>query len=102
MIKIWENLIKFGQNPNLASLKTLDLLRQLWEQNFHVPTNTLLPVLFYLMSIKINQLSVYNTYDVYFNNIHVDLAQIKCLQKLLSKYRRTSVKTNMIRTRLKL
>jgi len=28
--KIWVNLIRFGQNQNLASLKTLDFLR-LWE-----------------------------------------------------------------------
>jgi len=25
VIKIWENLIRFGQNQNLASPKTLDL-----------------------------------------------------------------------------
>jgi len=29
MIKVWANLIKFGQNQNLASPKTSDLLR-LW------------------------------------------------------------------------
>jgi len=30
VIKIWANLIRFGQNRNHASPKTLDLLR-LWE-----------------------------------------------------------------------
>jgi len=27
VIKIWANLIRFGQNENLASPKTLDILR---------------------------------------------------------------------------
>jgi len=27
VIKIWANLIRFGQNQNLASRKTFDLLR---------------------------------------------------------------------------
>jgi len=30
VIKIWENLIRFGQNQNLAFPKTLDFLR-LWK-----------------------------------------------------------------------